>query len=214
MLIQLQPFGHQSVALDQGAQKPRLFGFQNLPQTAVAEGTVADERQPFNLGHAAFGHFEHQIDPAFAAANDLWSDGGRDPATGAIHLGNRGGIGLGGAGRIDPARLRGDDICQFFILEALVALEVDDVDNRVFLDPDHKAVALRRNLNFFEQARADDPLIGVVQLCHAQPLSALDSRKSKDRGGVDKVVSLDHDLIKAVFLRHGGCKQRRRNRCR
>ena len=62
LFVQLHPFGDKRVALDQLAQQPRLLGFQNLPQTAVGIGAVADKRQAFHFDNLAFGDLEHQID--------------------------------------------------------------------------------------------------------------------------------------------------------
>ena len=104
LFVQFDPVSDEGIGLDEGAQKAGLFGLQDLAQTAVGIGAVADEGQTLHFDHAAFGDLEHQIDAVFGLADDLGRHGGRNSPCHRVGFGNGGGIGLGLCRRIDAAR--------------------------------------------------------------------------------------------------------------
>ena len=213
LLVQLQPLDHKGIAPDDLAQKTGLLGFQNLPQTAVGIGAVADEGQTLHLNRLALVDLEHQIDAVVRPADDLGVNRGGQTPLDPVSLGDGGGVGLGCGGVVDIARLRLQKPFQRLVLQPLVALQIHHIEHRQFLDDDLERAALRYQLDAFKQARVHDALIGVVELPRGQGLATPDSRIGQDRGGIDPHIAFDGDVGKAVALRKGGCEERRGNDC-
>ena len=204
MFVKFHPVFDQRVALDQGAQQTGLFGGQHTAQAAVGIGFVANKADTLDLGQGAFENFEYQINAVVAAADDTGGDTRRNAPGLVIGLGDFGGVIFGDIGRKHPARFALHDLLQHLVVDAAVALETDAIDGWKFRHFDHQLVALWRNFHAFEQAGAQNTLIGLVHLGGADSLATGDSRVAEHCGVFDTGVSLDRKAVKLIRLRTSG----------
>ena len=201
LFIQRQTCGVKTVALDQRVQDARLFGPQDLAQAVIAEIAVADKVQPLNLGDGTFGDLEHQIDAVVGQADDARRDGGVDPALDAVGLGDSRRVQFGLRRRIDqpgPGFGHGN---QRRVVQRLVALIIHLVQHRQFHHPDQQCAALRQQFDLFEQARADDALVDVVQRRRRYRLALGKLGIGQDRCLIDAGITLDLHCGEVVTLR-------------
>ena len=63
LTVKGDPLGHESVALDDGAQKACLFRVDHAAQAAIGIGAVADKADALVFDHPAFADLEDEIDP-------------------------------------------------------------------------------------------------------------------------------------------------------
>ena len=207
LFVEFNTVGDERVGAHNAAQQTRLFGFQNAAQAALGIGAVADERQALNLDHVALDDLKHQIDTVVRAADDLGRDRCGQTALLLIGLHKGGGILFGQGRAVDAARLGLHDRGKDIVPDPAVALKVDDVDGRVFLDLDHQCVTARRDQHILEQTRVDDVLIGLVQGGGRDRFAAVDSGIGQDGGAIDPLVAGNFNLGKAIALRVCLCRQ-------
>ncbi|OIQ69608.1 hypothetical protein GALL_487890 [mine drainage metagenome] len=185
LLVLIQTVGAVAVAAEDPGEQANLLGRHHLPQPPFREVVVADERQPVDIGRTAFLDVERQINTVISARDDLGRDDHTIPFGGLIGGGDRGGVRLGLRGRIDAPRLRFDDLGEVRRLDHRVPLEVDHVNQRVFLDLDDKLVARRLQHHGLEETRAVDALIGVVEVGIRHRLALGDSGIGQHRALLD-----------------------------
>ncbi len=209
LAIELEAILDEGVRRDDRAQKPRLLGVEDPAQSAIGKLRVADEGDALDLGHAALEDLEHEVDAVVRPPDDLGLDPRGETSLLRVAFGDEPGVGFGSARVEHPARLRLDESGQLLVVDAAVALEGNRVDRRILNHPDHELVALRHDLDRLEEARADDALVGIVELRRRNRLTARDPCVTQDRAGLDPLVALDLDVVEAVALGVRQLRQRR-----
>lgn len=164
LLVELDAILDERVALNDRAQEAGLLGLDNPAQATIGILLVADKADALDLGDTALEHLEDKVDAVIGPANDARLNACGDPALLKIGFGDLVRVGLGGRGRIDPARLRLQKRREVLVVDAPVALDRNAVDRRILDDPDQERVALRDDLDALEKTRILDVLEGIVQL--------------------------------------------------
>ncbi len=211
LLVELDPAGIEGVGADEEAQDTGLFRADHPAQARIGEGAVAGEGDALDLGVLALDHLEHEVDAVLRAADDHRLHLRGDPALVGIGLGDRFGVLLGG-GRVEHvARLGLQQREQLVVLQALVAFDVDPVDQRKLGDLYNQRRAARVDGDGFEQAGGDETLVGVVQFSRTHRLATSESQIGHHRVGLDRVEPFDLHRVEGIALRRRRCRQQRRS---
>ena len=105
---------------------------------------VAEDVDRADLGEVALVDLEHDIDAVLVELDDLGLDAGGEAALAAIQLEDPVDVGADRGAGEDLARRKLDLGQDLVVLEALVALEDDAVDDRVFADRDDQVAGVAR----------------------------------------------------------------------
>ncbi len=119
----------------------------------------------------------------------------------AIHVDDALNVGLDLRARQGPARLRLDFGGKLLVLDALVALELDAVDDRRLDDRHDDATALVDDLDVLKQAGGDQRFIGAVDLDRIEPLAGRELEIVPDRRRFDAPIPSHFDRLRSGGLR-------------
>ena len=150
-LVVVEPVGIVAVRGREEFPPDMLGGGDDRSQIAVAERVVADEVDGPDGGLDAFVDFIDKIDPVLRQANDLGFDAGRIVAGTAIDRQDSLKVALDFRAGEDRALLELGFLLQVLVLDLAVALEIDPIDHRVFLDDDDQIIAAPEDADIGEQ---------------------------------------------------------------
>ena len=210
LAVKLNTVFDKRIACHKRPQKARLLGAQNTAQTAVRILLVADKRNAFDFSDATFENFENQVNAVVAAADDTGLDARGDTAL--LNIGLNDGVGIFfSLRRIENTTgLRFQDWLQIVVFDAVVALDGDKVDRRIFDHLDDQSAALRNKFNAFEKTRRLKTLERFVQFTGRDRLTTGDSGVGQDCASLDTLAAFDGYVVKDVCLRHRDIRQSRK----
>ena len=206
MPVELDTVFDECVSLNQLAENTRLLCPKRLPEPAIRIAAVADKADAFDFDHGAFGDLEHEIHPVLIACDDLGGHSGSQTTGLKVGIRDRTGIGRRRAGAVHPARLRGQERFECFIVQPSVAFDADAVDRRIFRHVDDQHAARRGHLHRFEQPGAEQALLRGVDLPCGDRRARIDTCIGQDGVGFYPLVAAHLDLIES------GLRQRRASR--
>ena len=230
LLIGGEPVGIVGVVrLQEAEDSPRLARVHLLPEALVRERLVAENVDRPDLGEVAFVDFEHHVDAVLVELDDLRLDAGGKAALRAIKLEDPVDVGTDcGAGEYLPRRELdlGRDLV---VLEALVALQDDPVDHRVFANVDDDVAGFAAgDRDVGEELGRVEVLQRLVEGFSGVALTRDEIRICANRLGLEPLVAayrnrLDHPLLDGCRCRcrwgrlrlcRGGLREQRRSRSR
>ena len=155
---------------------------------------VAEDVDRTDLGEVALVNLEHHIDAVLVELDDLRFDAGREASLPAIELKDPVDIGADRRAGEDLARRELDLRRDLVVLEALVALQDDAVDDRVFADVDHQVAGVGAgDGDVGEQLGRVEVLQRLIERDGGVGLARRQVRISANRFRLEPLVALDRD---------------------
>ncbi len=143
LLVRCQPVRVIGVVrLQEAEDSASLARVHFLAQPSVGEMRIAEDVDRADLGEVALVDLEHHVDAVLVELNDLGIDARGESSLPPVKLEDPVDIGANCAPGEDLARSELDLRRDLVVLEALVALEDDAVDDRVFADIDDQVAGI------------------------------------------------------------------------
>ncbi len=179
----------------QEEQELRIFlGGDDVLEVAVAEAAVARESDLLDVGLAAFVHVEHQVDAVLRQANELWRHRDVVEALLLIDRENAARVARHAGLCENDAFARFNFLHQGVVIDFLVALDVDNVDERILGNGNDKGVALADDAHVAEQARLEKGLDRFIDLLVVELVTDAKLHVGKDGFVLDALVTADENL--------------------
>ena len=153
---------NKRIASNDRPQNTCLLGLKDTAQTAFRISAIADKSDIFDLCHAAFDDFKHQINTVVGPWNKAWAHSCADTALCRVILGNGRRIEFGLRRTIGTTRLRADQSHQLRVFNLGVTFNIDNIDRRQLDNCNHKGATVCGHVNSLEQSRRANPLGRVV----------------------------------------------------
>ncbi len=198
--IDLDAVGIVDVVRLEEAQPVRLAGLDDVLETLVGEGFVADEHDLGDAGLRALVDLEDEVDATVRQFDDLGRHGHVVAARALVDLDDALHVRLHERAREGAARLRLDFLGKLLVLGFLVAFERDAIDDGILDHRHQNPIGPGRDPHVLEQAGGVEPLEGGVDLGCIQPLAGSDAEIRANRIRLDTAVTFDID---AQRLRDG-----------
>ncbi|MFT3974516.1 MAG: hypothetical protein QM699_14010 [Amaricoccus sp.] len=193
LLVDFHPVGVIADIAEQPGQPVGLAALDRPAQLPVGIRLVADEVDALDVGRPAFLDLEHQVDAVFRLADDDRVHRRAIAAGLLVGIDDALRVGLGRDDGVGEPRAQLDHFVQLVVVEAVVPLEGDPVDRRVFLDGDDEAPGLRHHVDALEQPGVVELADGEVDLFGRDRLARLDAGEHPHRVGLDALVAGDVD---------------------
>ncbi len=196
------------VRLEEAEQTARLPGVHFLLEALVAEIVVAEDVDRPDLGKLAFVDFEHDIDAVLVELHDLGLDAGGKPTLAAVELENSLDVRTRRRTGEDLPRGKLDLRRDLVVLEALVALQDDAVDDRVFADRDDEVAGIAAgDGDVGEQLGRVQVLQRLVERDRGVGLAGGQIGVGANRLGLETLVALDRDRADRALGRSRGWRR-------
>ena len=197
------------VGLEETEQPARLLGVHFLLQAIVGKSVVADHVDGTDLRLVAFVDFEHQVDAVLVELDNLGIDGRGEAALALVQFDDPLDVGTDLRTGKDLARREPDFGGDLVRLDALVALEHDAVDDRVFLDRDHQIATVgARDDDVGEQLGRIEVFQRGIELLGGIDLPRDEVRISAHGLGLEALGALDLNRADCPRRRPRGGKRR------